>query len=566
MAAQAPGRTPRAVRGPVKRRPSKGRPRDGRSIGRGVLLVHEDPDLIVIEKASGILSASPAPATPPTAFDVVKKHVRAGGGRGARAWIIHRLDREASGLLVFAKTPIAFRWLKDDFRAKRIERLYTAVVEGEITSGGALPAPSGTIQSFLIEDARGRMRSTTDVPSGIGPREDDEPALAITHYEVLEVGHGRTLLRIRLETGRKNQIRIHLAERGHPVVGDRAYGSTQDPLGRLALHATTLAFTHAGTGQRLSFTSAPPPGFSVIVGANPRRAVEDLPAPVAPPQTPGPPRLDTSWEKVAAWYDTLIDESRSDHYRDVILPGTLRLLGAKPGERILDVACGQGVLCRRLGALGIESLGIDSAASLVEVARQRARREAPTKSPEFRVGDARDLPRLAGGPFDAATCIMALMNIDPLEPVIRGVARLLRPGGGFVGVILHPAFRAPQQSAWGWDGPRQYRRVDGYLSTGQAPITMNPGAAAHGSEPVTTWTFHRPLQAYIRMLADAGFVVESLEEWPSSRTSEPGPRAKEENRARREIPLFLAFRARLDRRANTTPGGSTDPPGAEQER
>ena len=92
-------------------------------------------------------------------------------------------------------------------------------------------------------------------------------------------------------------------------------------------------------------------------------------------------------------------------------------------------------------------------------------------------------------------------------------------------------------------GVKQYRRVDGYLSPGQQEITMNPGKAAQGSKPVITMTYHRPIQAYVKALADAGFAVEAIEEWPSLRRSKPGPRGAEENRARREIPMFLGFRA-----------------------
>jgi hypothetical protein len=172
------------------------------------------------------------------------------------------------------------------------------------------------------------------------------------------------------------------------------------------------------------------------------------------------------------------------------------------------------------------------------------------------------------GPFNHATCIMALMNIEPLSPVLEGLARLLPGRGRVVSVILHPAFRAMGQTSWGWDegataervperrqgsrakrggGPepltgKQYRRVDGYLSPGQREIVMNPGAASSGAEPVVTLTFHRAIQHYIKAHADAGFMVDALEEWPSVRMSEPGPRAKEENRARREIPMFLAIR------------------------
>jgi len=179
------------------------------------------------------------------------------------------------------------------------------------------------------------------------------------------------------------------------------------------------------------------------------------------------------------------------------------------------------------------------------------------------------------------------MNIEPLSPVFAGIASLLRPRGRFVSVILHPAFRSPGQTSWGWESadgttslrdgppktstrssarpgpagkpvrrpavksassatpPTQFRRVDGYLSNGRRSVVMNPGAAASGKPAVTTWTYHRPIQAYVKLLAEAGFAVDAMEEWPSLRMSQPGPNAAEENRARREIPMFLAIRAVL---------------------
>jgi SAM-dependent methyltransferase len=289
---------------------------------------------------------------------------------------------------------------------------------------------------------------------------------------------------------------------------------------------------------------------------------------------------------VAAWYDQLIEEGKSDHFEQVILPGTLRLLKPLAAMRVLDAACGQGLLCRRMAELGIAAVGVDASPRLIEAAQKRSE-GLPIR---FEVGDARRVGEMRGEarfePFDAVTCVMALMNIDPLEPVLAGVAAVLKPCGALVAVILHPAFRSPGQTSWGWEekerprgeemerrgegrrvrgaaggeyprgsgppssqspaparGMRQYRRVNGYLSTGQMPITMNPGYAAHGAEKVETWTFHRPLQTYVRLLAEAGFVIEALEEWPSQRTSQPGPRAAEENRARREIPMFLGLRA-----------------------
>jgi hypothetical protein len=175
---------------------------------------------------------------------------------------------------------------------------------------------------------------------------------------------------------------------------------------------------------------------------------------------------------------------------------------------------------------------------------------------EFAVADARALAVDALGTFDAIACVMALANIEPIEPVLHSCAALLRPGGIWLAVLPHPAFRAPRQTSWGWDrsaegGPRQFRRVDGYLSPAQVRIVANPGGVARGDAAIETWTFHRPLQSYLRALGNAGLWVEALEERPSLRNSQPGPRAAAENRARREIPLFLALRAR--RVAQRTP-------------
>jgi len=140
---------------------------------------------------------------------------------------------------------------------------------------------------------------------------------------------------------------------------------------------------------------------------------------------------------------------------------------------------------------------------------------------------------------------MALSNIDSLDPVMAGVSRALRAGGAFVFVVTHPAFRAAGQTAWDWDekAGRQYRRVEAYLSPTAKEIEMKPGQTSRGKKGVRTVTFHRPIQAYVAALTTAGLLVERLEEWPSLRASSSGPRAGEENRARREIPMFLGVRA-----------------------
>ncbi len=578
----------------------------------GIRVVHEDADVIVVDKPAGILTASMPGDDLDSVFRAIKVYARhKAKRRGTQVWIIHRLDKEASGLLVFAKNEAAFESLKEQFRAKRVHRLYHCVVEGEfapvVVGEGSVPQlPVGTIQSYLVEDDEGIVSSSSAAAApafrrGAKPQSaEPEAKLAITHYRVVSCGDGRSLLHVRLETGRKNQIRVHMKEFGHPITGDRRYGSKEDPADRVCLHATELAFTAPSSGKTLRFVSPAPAAFFRLVGrkgsegdthetadwsvkgqeslAN-RAAVSLANAPAVTPTLTTPnaaPPTDatgSSWDHVADWYSTLIEERGSDHHDKLIIPGTVRLLDPKPNERIIDVACGQGNLCRALASLGASCTGVDASPRLIEAAA-RIRVHGASVQPAFLTGDARSLTDLKVPPFDAASCVMALMNIEPLSPVFAGVASLLKPGGRFVGVILHPAFRSPGQTAWGWDtgtgdgarrdGPpktsarhartpreaarpapaaRQFRRVDGYLSNGRRSVVMNPGAAATGKEAVTTWTFHRPIQQYVKLLAEAGFMIDALEEWPSLRTSQPGPTAAEENRARREIPMFLAFRA-----------------------
>lgn len=523
--------------------------------------MYEDPDVIVVEKPDGLVTADPAQAANApkgmrksarpgeTVFDAVKKHVRESvvharrrrredeDERLGRVWIIHRLDKEASGLLVFAKSERAFSALKDAFRDKSVHRIYTAVAEGIM---GA-PGTSGTQRSQIHED-RGPTRDQ---------RGGEDSPLAITHYRVIETGLDRTLLEARLETGRKNQIRIHMQELGHPLIGDRRFGAKTNPIGRLALHASELGFRHPGTGKEMDFRSSPPASFFRATkgrgGAAESGTTPASPPPVvhhgddhgerAPADHAG---KDTSWNGVAEWYDTLLEDKGNDHYEQVILPGTLALLNVRSGMRVLDVACGQGILCRRLEAMGVQVTGIDAAPKLIDAARER--------SPEitYHVADARDFGKLGLRGFDAAACIMALSNFDPLAPALATMADALKPGGSLVAVITHPAFRAPGQSHWGWDekAKRQYRRVDAYLTPFTRAIAMHPGKAAAGKRggEQSTPTFHRPVGMYITALREAGFAVTHMEEWTSRRAADSGPRAPEENRTRLEIPLFLGLR------------------------
>ncbi len=167
-----------------------------------------------------------------------------------KIFIVHRLDREASGLLVFAKSQAAKHHLQQQFKEHSAGRTYVAITERRLAQDRC------TIQSYLAENAIHRCYSTPDRTKG---------KWAVTHVNVLKRSAHRTLVEVRLETGRKHQIRVHLAEQGHPIVGDRAYGSSTNPIHRLALHAVKLVFRHPRTGKQMEFVSPPPVVFSSLV-------------------------------------------------------------------------------------------------------------------------------------------------------------------------------------------------------------------------------------------------------------------------------------------------------------
>ena len=245
----------------------------------------------------------------------------------------------------------------------------------------------------------------------------------------------------------------------------------------------------------------------------------------------------TDWTGVADWYDQLVGESGSEYHREVVLPGVLKLLALKPGERFLDIASGQGVLCRIVRERGAETTGVDAAEPLIRAARERGPADI-----HYHVADARDEMRfLQSAQFHAAACVLAIQNIHPIQPVFANVARVLAPGGRFVIVMMHPCFRGPKETSWGWDEAKrvQYRRVDRYLIPRKSPIVAHPGKSAQ----TYTWTFHKPIEAYVSALAKAGLLINAIEEWSSHKTSDSGPRAAAENLARKEIPMFMAIRA-----------------------
>jgi 23S rRNA pseudouridine1911/1915/1917 synthase len=209
-------------------------------------LVFEDDSVIVVDKPAGLLTMATETERIRTVYAAVRAY--ANSKRTAeKIFIVHRLDREASGLLVFAKTVEAKERLQDQFKDHSAGRRYVAVVEGKVTPDDF------TIRSYLAENAAYRVYST---------RKRGQGKLAVTHVRVMKRNPKTTIVEVRLETGRKHQIRIHLAERGHPVVGDKAYGGRSNPIRRLALHAVHLAFRHPVTGKPMHFDSRYPKSFN----------------------------------------------------------------------------------------------------------------------------------------------------------------------------------------------------------------------------------------------------------------------------------------------------------------
>jgi 23S rRNA pseudouridine1911/1915/1917 synthase len=217
-------------------------------IRSGIEIVFEDASLIVVEKPAGLLSIATASERVDTAYRHLNAYVRLARPRGARIWIVHRLDRETSGLMVFAKTAVAKHALQRGWA--NVEKRYWAVVEG------SLPSDSGTLESDLDENEPGRVFSAS---------RSESTRHALTWYRVLAHGSGRSLVELLPKTGRRHQLRVQLADEGCPIVGDQKYGATTDPASRLALHACGLALPHPETGERLSFESRLPRELARLV-------------------------------------------------------------------------------------------------------------------------------------------------------------------------------------------------------------------------------------------------------------------------------------------------------------
>ena len=220
-----------------------------RFYNRRVQLVYEDDDIIVINKGYGLLSMGNDKVREGTAYSILKDYVKWQDPRN-KIFIVHRLDRDTSGLMMFARNPQAKEAMQHNWNNMVLERKYLAVVEGKVDDD------EGEVRSYLAENSQYEVYSTNN---------PNEGQLAVTRYKVLKRANGYSLLEVSLDTGRKNQIRVHMKDLGHPIAGDRKYGARTSPIHRLALHAQTLRFAHPITRTLMSFSTPVPASFASMV-------------------------------------------------------------------------------------------------------------------------------------------------------------------------------------------------------------------------------------------------------------------------------------------------------------
>lgn len=247
-----------------------------------------------------------------------------------------------------------------------------------------------------------------------------------------------------------------------------------------------------------------------------------------------PVQKSTSWGRVAEWYDQVIQDD--DSYQNaVVLPNLLRVMNVQPGERVFDLACGQGFFAREFARAGASVVASDISPELIALAKKT------DAAIEYHVSPAQESSFVPDASVDKISVVLALQNMEHVERVMRECKRVIKPGGKMFFVLNHPTFRVPGASDWGWDEKKrtQFRRVERYMTEFKYRVQMHPG-----SDPdEVTYSFHRPMQLYVKHLSRAGFALTHLEEWVSNRKSNSGPRAGAENKVRNEIPLFMCIEA-----------------------
>ena len=214
-------------------------------------IIYEDEEIIVINKPSGLLSIASDKEKGSTAYRMLSDYVQQ-KDKHNRIFVVHRLDEDTSGVLMVAKNPTIQKALQDNWNDIVSKRGYYAIVEGK------MPKQSGTITSYLKKNAQNMMYSS----------KDKNGQLSITHYRVIKENEMYSLLDVNIDTGRKNQIRVHLGDLGHHVIGDDKYGNPSNPIKRLGLHAYCLELTHPINGKKMKFNAPIPEEFSIIFPKN----------------------------------------------------------------------------------------------------------------------------------------------------------------------------------------------------------------------------------------------------------------------------------------------------------
>jgi 23S rRNA pseudouridine1911/1915/1917 synthase len=212
---------------------------------RGLKIIFEDQYLIVVNKEAGVLSIATEKQKENTAYSILSQHVKQEDPSN-RIFVVHRLDKDTSGIMMYAKSQEIQKKIQAEWNENILERTYLAVIAGKVTP------PSGVVTSYLVESKALIVYSSQNAEMG---------QKAVTHYETFKKSKHFCLLKVNLETGRKNQIRVHMQDLGHPIVGDQKYGSTSNPIKRLGLHAWVLAFKHPISLKTMRFETEIPKIF-----------------------------------------------------------------------------------------------------------------------------------------------------------------------------------------------------------------------------------------------------------------------------------------------------------------
>jgi ubiquinone/menaquinone biosynthesis C-methylase UbiE len=243
---------------------------------------------------------------------------------------------------------------------------------------------------------------------------------------------------------------------------------------------------------------------------------------------------DTSWNKVASWYDELLKGDDS-YQAKVIVPNILRVLNLKKGENVYDLACGQGYFANIFAHEGANVVASDLSKNLIETAKKNSKEKI-----NFYITPAHRAQFLKDDSIDTIVIVLAIQNIENVNDVLVECKRVLKNNGRIVFVLNHPSFRVPQGSDWYFSDGIQSRIVSKYLSESKIFIDMTPGEN-NPKKKIKTISFHRSLQYYVKLFLKNGFAITRLEEWISHKESGRGPRQLAEDKARKEIPMFMCL-------------------------